>query len=172
MYYRKHNFLGESYSLPFFFLVPRILSLLWRFICNQDAILMISKSPLNNRVNIKAREVPVPLKKPTSAPKILYFLFFLHKQIIFEWMSIVWTHAQNLSADTIVSMRYLWTVQNGRHKSTYLHIFSHLINNLPPHVHHKASVDHIAGRQWLATNKRAPQVPPWCLFDLYLITWS
>ena len=59
---------------------------------------------------------------------------------------------------SFLRLQYLGTVQNGRHKSTSLIIFSHLVK-LHAHVQHKTCIDHTPERQWLATTMEPHKCP-------------
>jgi hypothetical protein len=59
-------------------------------------------------------------------------------------------------------MEFVGTVQNGRHKSNQLNIFSHLIklHGHVSHVHHNTLIDHIPQESVAGHDYRVPQSVP------------
>jgi hypothetical protein len=126
-------------------------------------------------VSVKSPQVLVWFKKPPTF--LSFFFLFLFMWNCFLWTSIVWmttllkiiawvTSYKNLfylpdwryCGYSLLRLQYLGTVQTGRHKSTSLNIFSHLVK-LHAHVQHKTCIDHIPERQWLATTKEPHKCP-------------
>jgi hypothetical protein len=62
-------------------------------------------------------------------------------------------------------MEFVGTVQNGRHKSIQINIFSNLIK-LHGHVHHNTLIDHIPQESVAGHDYRAPQSVPFMSFHL------
>lgn len=129
----------------------------------KNAVLMIRKyHNWKDAIFSWCQIAPSPsfIQETSKCSEVPFFLFFSTRNYFFEWTSRNCLFARlKILPITLLRMQYLGTVQNGRHKSTSLNIFSHLVK-LHAHVQHTTCIDHIPGRQWLATTKEPHKCPP------------
>ena len=86
------------------------------------------------------------VQETSKLSKVFFSLFFFRGNYICMNLRFVLFARLKILPLSFLRLQYLGTVQNGRHKSTSLIIFSHLVK-LHAHVQHKTCIDHTPERQ-------------------------
>lgn len=125
-----------------------------------------TKMPTNDKqISFKYQSVPSPNSIEETNKRSKVFYFFVFPICNYFWMDV---NSLNTCLELVLFARWYHCCHaifmnrpEWPHKSTYLHIFSHLIK-LHAHVHHTQGLylDHIAERQWLVTNKEPHKSRP------------